>query len=128
MVPAGVIFIVVMLIALVAGFLGGRTPMARNMVCKMQTQGVRSLSFSDFMRNERGDMVGYAIELTVTLVVLAVVFIPIGYKNWQAVYANKTTYGVTAGSTDDTLMQYLSTLAILGFFLAFVYAAKARSV
>lgn len=106
------------------GFIAGKSKMARNAVNSLMTG---NLGWSNFARDQRGDMVGYAIELTVTLIVLSVLFIPVGYKTWQNTYTNKTTYGVVAGSTDDTLLQYLGTFAILGFFLAFIYAAKQKS-
>lgn len=126
MVISSVMFLMVMIAVLaLLGYVAGTSSMAKRIVPKF-ISGI-ALSVSDFKKDESADMVGYAIELTVTLIILAILFIPVGYKTWMEAYTNKTDYGIVAGSTDDTLLQYLGTFAVLGFFLAFIYAAKSKA-
>ena len=71
-------------------------------------------------RNDNGyqDIVNKLHGLTVILVMVALVTLPIGFRIIASI--NKTALGITTGSTEDTIVSSLGTIALAVIAMAFV--------
>ena len=76
--------------------------------------------FGRFMKDERAidGIVSRLHGLTVIMIMVALVTLPIGYKILNTV--NKTALGITAGSTEDTIVSSLGTIVLAVLAMAFV--------
>lgn len=72
----------------------------------------------------KGDMTEMITNYTITLILIAVLLLPVGYKIFKAI--NKTDIGVTANSTEETMIDVIGTFILVGIVLAIVSQLKKK--
>jgi hypothetical protein len=90
----------------------------------MRFRKVKKL-FRNMWKDTNANLMDLGVEMTGFLVVIGLVMMPIGYTAISSL--NKTTLGITAGSTQDTVLTSILTISLAVIVMALISKVGGKS-